>query len=551
MNIEKAKKQVKYAVVSYLSKDEFGEYRIPVERQRPIFLMGPPGIGKTDIMRQIAEEMDIALVSYSMSHHTRQSALGLPFIAAKEYGGKEYRTTEYTMSEIIASVYDVMEETGKKEGILFLDEINCISETLAPSMLQFLQYKIFGRHRVPAGWVIVTAGNPPEYNNSVRDFDLATLDRLKKIDVEPDFGAWWNYAQNEDVHTAVLTYLEIKKDDFYSVQTTVDGREFVTARSWVDLSDMMKLYEQNQLEVDVDMIRQYVQDERIARDFAAYYDLFYRYRDTYHIDAILRGETDPAVLQRAGESVFDERITVVRLLFDALAGDFAEINTDGEALNQLLLKIKSHNQEIADSAAGSAAAMLDRMAAAVKADMQHKKAANSLSAREIRLQRKLLKLLRELSEVLLQGNAASGDGKMADDSESPDTSERSHGINASGDSVPSADTEAGANICMAMASGSGTASPVDIIRTYLRARQSERKHTAAAIGNRLENAFAFIREVYGENEMLIFTTTLTENRESARFIVTYGSDSYYKYNKSLMLDQRETDLMSRIEGLEV
>ena len=51
------------------------------------------------------------------------------------------------MSEIIASVYDMMERIGLKEGILFLDEINCVSETLAPAMLQFLQYKIFGRHR--------------------------------------------------------------------------------------------------------------------------------------------------------------------------------------------------------------------------------------------------------------------------------------------------------------------------------------------------------------------------------------------------------------------
>ena len=163
------------------------------------FLMGPPGIGKTDIMNQVAEEMNIAVVSYSMSHHTRQSALGLPFIADKEYGGRKYRTTEYTMSEIIASLYDVMEETGKAEGILFLDEINCVSETLAPSMPQF-QYKVFGRHSIPDGWVIVTAGNPSEYNNSVREFDLATLDRLKRIDVEPDFGAWWKYAQNQGTH---------------------------------------------------------------------------------------------------------------------------------------------------------------------------------------------------------------------------------------------------------------------------------------------------------------------------------------------------------------
>ncbi len=158
MNIEQGKNQVKYTVISYLSKDELGDYIIPVERQRPLFLVGPPGIGKTDIMSQVAEEMGIGLVSYSMTHHTRQSALGLPFIHEKEYGGTKYRTTEYTMSEIIASVYDLMEATGKKEGILFLDEINCISETLAPSMLQFLQNKVFGRHRVPDGWVVVTAG---------------------------------------------------------------------------------------------------------------------------------------------------------------------------------------------------------------------------------------------------------------------------------------------------------------------------------------------------------------------------------------------------------
>ena len=162
MNIKQAKQQIKNAMKSYFSKDEFGRYLIPIEKQRPIFLIGAPGIGKTEIMEQISQELGVGLLSYSMTHHTRQSALGLPFISKKEYGGVEYSVSEYTMSEIIASVYDMMEETGVKEGILFLDEINCVSETLAPAMLQFLQYKIFGRHRVPDGWIVVTAGNPPE-----------------------------------------------------------------------------------------------------------------------------------------------------------------------------------------------------------------------------------------------------------------------------------------------------------------------------------------------------------------------------------------------------
>ena len=88
MNIKQAKEHIKNSVKIYLKKDEFGEYRIPVVRQRPIFLLGSPGIGKTAIMEQIAQELGIALVSYSMTHHTRQSALGLPFIPHKQYKGK-------------------------------------------------------------------------------------------------------------------------------------------------------------------------------------------------------------------------------------------------------------------------------------------------------------------------------------------------------------------------------------------------------------------------------------------------------------------------------
>lgn len=68
-----------------------------------------------------------------------QSALGLPFIDKKVYGGRYYMVPEYTMSEIIASVYNLIEDTGLSEGILFLDEVNCVSETLMQSLLQFLK----------------------------------------------------------------------------------------------------------------------------------------------------------------------------------------------------------------------------------------------------------------------------------------------------------------------------------------------------------------------------------------------------------------------------
>ena len=88
------------------------------------------------------------------------------------------------MSEIIASVYSKMEDTGLKEGILFIDEINCVSETLAPTMLQFLQNKTFGNQKVPCGWIIVAAGNGLLCMERVCDLKTYTSDDLKLFGIK-------------------------------------------------------------------------------------------------------------------------------------------------------------------------------------------------------------------------------------------------------------------------------------------------------------------------------------------------------------------------------
>ena len=75
MNIKEAKKQIKNTVLTYLSKNEFNEYEIPLHKQRPIFLLGTPGIGKTAVMEQISQELNIGFVSYSMTHQSREESL--------------------------------------------------------------------------------------------------------------------------------------------------------------------------------------------------------------------------------------------------------------------------------------------------------------------------------------------------------------------------------------------------------------------------------------------------------------------------------------------
>lgn len=502
MNINEAKEQIKNAMTAYFTKDKFGNYVIPIEKQRPVFLMGPPGIGKTAVMKQIASEMGVGLLSYSMTHHTRQSALGLPFIVHKTYNGKEYDVSEYTMSEIISSVYEIMELSGIKEGILFLDEINCVSETLSPIMLQFLQYKVFGRHRVPEGWIVVTAGNPPEYNNSVREYDIVTWDRLKRIDVEPDFDAWKMYAYKFGVHPSVITYLEIKKGDFYFVESTVGGKSFVTARGWDDLSQMIILYESHGINVDEKLIVQYLQNKKIAKNFAAYYDLFNQYRSDYQIDDILNGKASEAIKERAKNAKFDERLSLLGLLLDSVGLNMRECVETDDVLAAVLNELKNFRQELAFSGTTPAEAM-DRIIRKKYNEAQAGKSAGNLSYLDKIQNTKLTGILEDM--------------------------------------------------CVKISGESDMNKSFKAVKAEYDKQVKSHKKICDSVKLRLNNLFEFCEEVFTAEgqELLILVTELTANHYSAMFIGKYGCDEYFKHNKNLLFYERQKEITEKIERLDL
>ena len=485
MNIKQAKQEITNTLKAYLARDELGNYLIPTVRQRPVLLMGPPGVGKTQIMEQIAAETGVGLVAYTITHHTRQSAIGLPFIEKRTYGGEEVSVTEYTMSEILASVYRLMERTGLKEGILFLDEINCVSETLAPMMLQFLQCKTFGNQALPEGWLIVAAGNPPEYNKSVRDFDVVTLDRVKRIDVEEDYGVWKEYARRKNLHGAILSYLDIKKDNFYRIENTADGLQFATARGWEDLSELLYAYEKLGIRADREVVGQYIQMPRIAKDFANYLELFYKYQKTYHVEGILGGTWENITVLELREAPFDEKLSVMGLVLSRLSEEARNTRRQDALTDALHKSLTEFREKIA---AAPPLTVLDQLLWKRRTAMKQAKEAGQL------------------------------------DKESRDLRQRE--INALEDYRRRLDREAAA-----------PEGAMDAVRGWFGQEVERRKTMAVETKAMFDNAFRFLETTFGQGqELVIFVTEITAGYDTSWFVEQFGCDAYFRHNRELLFD---------------
>ena len=499
MNIKRAKEEIKHSICAYLNKNEYGEYKIPAIRQRPLLLIGPPGIGKTQIMEQVARECNVALVAYTITHHTRQSAVGLPFIREKEFGGKTYSVTEYTMSEIIASVYEKIEQTGLKEGILFIDEINCVSETLAPTMLQFLQCKTFGNQSVPEGWVIVAAGNPPEYNRSVREFDVVTLDRIKKIDVEADFSVWKEYAYQVGIHQAVISYLELKKENFYRVETTVDGKLFATARGWEDLSQMIHVYEELGLPMDREVVYQYIQHWKIAKDFANYLELYYKYQKDYKVEEILQGHISDEACDKIRRAAFDEKLSVIGLLIARLHEWFRKSEETDALVTELYEKMKLVKNQMETE---PVADILETMCQKYEEETELQKKAEQLDKDSLHRRMKILQKLEQYRDEI-KITHQNGEAAFA------------------------------------------------CVKEKFAEETTVREQVIETTDQMLNFAFDFMEKTFGDSqEMVIFLTELNTDYYAVKYVDQNGCDRYYQYNKSLLFSEKQKGIMQELNEIE-
>ncbi len=299
INMEKAKEEIRKGIRAYLEKDEKGKYVIDRFYRMPYYLYGRPGIGKTQIVSQIAEEMGVGFLSYTLTHHTRNTLLGLPLI--KELGEGNY--TEYTESEILAGVRrKVM--AGQKEGILLLDEFNCASETIMPAMLSFLQTGTIGAYTLPEGWVIVLCGNPSQYNKSARRFDAAIMDRVRLLEVDCDRNEFLEYASKRKMHASIQRFLKINPDYIYA-ENSNEPEKLVTCRGWENLSHAINMYETLGENITVQTVEQFIKNSGIAMAFYKAYWVFSQNITEREISRILSGNASEEISAKVAEKGFE------------------------------------------------------------------------------------------------------------------------------------------------------------------------------------------------------------------------------------------------------
>ena len=270
------------------------------------------------------------------------------------------------------------------------------------------------------------------------------------------------------------------------------SREFVTARAWMDLSNMMRLYEKNGLEIDDELVSQYLQTASIASDFYVYLRLFSSYSADYRIEDILGGKADESLREKAAHAGFDERAALAGLLIDTLAAH-AESDVEQEhELAELRAALVRAKEEPDPAATLSREA--DEHASRLEADAARYR--NDVLARSV--EHGAIESLRAWAAKL----------------------------------------------------GGGGASLRDIAASF-NERLGEHKRQGAIIETELTSALDFMDAAWGEgNEMTVALNEMTMNKTLSAFIAKHGCDAYYNHSETLMLDARAERLAERLAQLE-
>jgi hypothetical protein len=198
--------------------------------KRPLFLWGPPGIGKSEVVADIANELGGFMIDLRLGQMDPTDIRGIPFYN-RENGKMDWAPPIDLPDEEFASQYPVV--------VLFLDEMNSAAPGVQAAAYQLILNRRIGKYRLPDNVVMVAAGNRESDKGVTFRMPTPLANRFIHIEMKPDFPTWQEWAVNNQIHKDVVGYLSFAKQDLYDFDAKSSSRAFATPRSWTFVSELL------------------------------------------------------------------------------------------------------------------------------------------------------------------------------------------------------------------------------------------------------------------------------------------------------------------------
>lgn len=201
------------------------------KKKRPMFLWGPPGIGKSEVVADITQELGGFMIDLRLGQMDPTDIRGIPFFN-KEAGKMDWAPPIDLPDEELASQYPVI--------VLFMDEMNSAAPAVQAAAYQLVLNRRIGKYVMPDNVVMIAAGNRESDKGVTYRMPTPLANRFVHVEMRPDFAAWQDWAVKKGVHKDVVGYLSFAKQDLYDFDAKSSSRAFATPRSWTFVSELLE-----------------------------------------------------------------------------------------------------------------------------------------------------------------------------------------------------------------------------------------------------------------------------------------------------------------------
>ncbi len=198
-----------------------------VDSKIPIFIWGAPGIGKSSIVKQIADEKDLNFVDLRLSLLDPTDLKGIPFFDKDNL-------------QAVWAKPNFLPKDKESKGILFLDEINSAPPSVQASAYQLVLDRKVGDYELPKGWSIVAAGNHESDRGVVYRMPPPLANRFVHLDMEVDFEDWKKWAYKSNIDSSIIGFLQYDREKIFIFDPAKNEKSFPTPRSWEYVDRILK-----------------------------------------------------------------------------------------------------------------------------------------------------------------------------------------------------------------------------------------------------------------------------------------------------------------------